>query len=297
LGRSYFYLLKPQINVYLQSITVMKTVITSSDKSFLNLGELKRYGGLFKYLSLRDVFVRYKQTWLGFGWSIIRPLINILIFGCLSYLVDRSQNFRERFIMVSAGIVFWQLLSTAISDVSNSLTSNSNILTKVYFPKIILPFASILVCLVDFVIAFVIFLVLFFIFKGFPAWQIIFLPFVIFYGLVFCLGLGLIFATASVKYRDVKFILPFIIQILFYASPVFINTGFVLALNVPAWVKVLYQLNPLVFILNAFKYCFYGSFDTFNPVYTVISIGITSLILIFAIRYFLNFEKSFADYI
>src|SRR3954469_8864854 len=98
----------------------MKTVITSADKSFINFSELKRYGGLFKYLSLRDVFVRYKQTWVGFGWSIIRPLINIVIFGGLSYLVDKSQSFAENFLWVSAGMIFWQLISTAISDVSVS---------------------------------------------------------------------------------------------------------------------------------------------------------------------------------
>lgn len=275
----------------------MKTVITSSDKSFLNFGELKGFGGLLKYLSLRDVFVRYKQTWVGFGWSVIRPLINIVIFGCLSYLVDRSQDFKERFIMVSAGIVFWQLITTTITDVSNSLVGNANLLTKVYFPKILLPLSSILVCLIDFLIAFVLFLFIYLIFKGLPPWQIVFLPLVVFYGLIFCFSLGLIFATASVKYRDVKFILPFILQILFYASPVFISSSFVLKLNIPGFIKVIYQLNPLVFILNAFKYCFYGNFENFDLMYLVASLLISALILIFSIRYFLNFEKSFADYI
>jgi lipopolysaccharide transport system permease protein len=275
----------------------MKTVITSSDRTLLNFGELKRYGGLLKYLSLRDVFVRYKQTWLGFGWSVIRPLINILIFGGLSYLVDHSQSFSERFILVSGNIVFWQLLSSVLNDVSNSLTSNAHILTKVYFPKLLLPLASILVCLIDFFIAFAIFLVFFFCFKGLPPWQIVFLPLFLIYGMVFCFGIGLMIATASVKYRDVKFILPFLIQILFYASPVFLSSGFILGLNLPAWMKILYQLNPLVFIMNGFKYCFYGHFDAFNPVYAALSVGILVVVLVSAIRYFLNFEKSFADYI
>ncbi|HOZ86517.1 MAG TPA: ABC transporter permease [Bacteroidia bacterium] len=282
----------------------MKTIITSSDRSFLNVGELKTYAGLLRYLSLRDVFVRYKQTWLGFGWSVIRPLINIIIFGGLSYLVDRSQNFLEKFIMVSAGIVFWQLLSTALTDISNSLANNSNILTKVYFPKLILPLSSIFVCLVDFLIAFIIFLFIFIFFKGLPPWQFIFLPLVIFYGLVFCFGVGLIIATASVKYRDVKFILPFLIQILFYASPVFLSSEFILGLNMPGALKIIYQLNPLVLILNSFKYCFYGngafaylSMDALNPILLLISVCITAMILVFSARYFLNFEKSFADYI
>ncbi len=275
----------------------MKTIITSSDKSFLNLSELRRYTGLFKYLSLRDVSVRYKQTKIGFAWSIIRPLINIVIFGFLSILVDKSQAPSEKFLMVSAGIIFWQLLSTAITEVSNSLLANSNILTKVYFPKLILPLSSILVCLIDFLIAFIIYIVLFIIFKGLPAWQFVFLPIVIGFGLVFCFGLGLLFATASVKYRDVKFILPFIIQILFYASPVFLTSEFILKLNIPSFAKIIYQLNPFVSILNAFKYCIYGQFDNFNVIYLASSVFITVFILFFSIKYFLNFEKSFADYI
>ncbi len=275
----------------------MKTVITSNDKSFLNFEELRRFGGLFKYLSLRDVSVRYKQTWVGFGWSIIRPLINIIIFGFLSYLVDRSQSFSDKFFLVSAGIVFWQLLSTTVSEVSNSLSANAGILTKVYFPKLILPFSSILVCMIDFFISFFLFLILFIVFKGAPSWQIVFLPLVICYGLIFSFSLGLLFATASVKYRDVKFILPFIIQILFYASPVFLTTTFVLELNIPEIFKIIYQLNPLVFILNAFKYCLYGSFDHFEPTYVLIGFLITFCLLTGSIKYFLNFEKSFADYI
>jgi lipopolysaccharide transport system permease protein len=275
----------------------MRTVITSTDRSGLNIAELKRYGGLFRYLSLRDVFIRYKQTWIGFGWSIIRPLINIIIFGFLSYLVDRSQDFSSRFIMVSAGIIFWQLISSATTDVSNSLASNANILSKVYFPKLILPLSGIFVCLIDFCISFVLFLLLYFIFKGLPPWQIVFLPLVVAYGLVFSFGLGLLFATGSVKYRDVKFLLPFILQILFYASPVFLSSEFVLGLDMPQWAKVIYQLNPLVFILNAFKFCFYGEFESFNFMYAGLSVVITVLLLFTAIRYFLNFEKSFADYI
>jgi len=275
----------------------MKTVITSTDKSFLNISEIRRYSGLFKYLSLRDVFVRYKQTWVGFGWSIIRPLINIIIFGCLSYLVDRSQDFTHRFVVVSAGVVFWQLISTTITDVSNSLTANANLLTKVYFPKLILPFTSILVCLIDFLIAFVIFLVLFFAVEGLPPWQIVYLPFILIYTIIFCLGVGLIFATAAVKYRDVKFILPFILQILFYASPVFLTSEFVLKQPIPEALKVIYQLNPLVFILNSFKYCFYGEFQNFDLKFACLSLGLTVVIVIASVRYFLNFEKSFADYI
>lgn len=283
---------------YLSSLYFsLKTTITSNDRSILNLAELRTYGGLFKYLSLRDVMVRYKQTWIGFGWSIIRPLINTVIFGTLSILVSNSGSFAERFLEVSGAVVFWQLISTCISDVSNSLSNNANILTKVYFPKILLPLSGILVCLVDYVIAFVLFLIAFFILKGVPPAQVFLLPLVVLYGLLFAFGFGLLAATASVKYRDVRFILPFIVQILFYASPVFIKSDFVLNLGLPQWANTLYQINPLVGILNAYKYCFYGVYDHFNMLYFSVGLLITLFLVVLSLRYFLRFEKSFADYI
>lgn len=275
----------------------MKTVINSSDNSNFDFSELKKYTGLLRYLSLRDVKVRYKQTIMGFGWSLIRPLINILIFGSLSCLIDRSTSPLNRFVEVSGGVVLWQFLSTVILEVSNSLSANANILTKVYFPKLILPLSNILVCLIDFFIAFLFFLILFLFVEGPPSPYIILLPFILSFGLIFSLSLGLIFATASVKYRDVKFILPFVVQILFYVSPVFLSTKFVMQLNVPLFVKNLYLLNPLVFILDSYKACLYGNFQNLDMVYGGLSALITMIIFFLSLKYFLKFEKSFADFI
>jgi lipopolysaccharide transport system permease protein len=275
----------------------MRTVITGTGRAFIDFKELRRYGGLLRYLSLRDVFVRYKQTWMGFGWSIVRPLVNILIFGCISYLIDRSADFKQRFLMVSAGVVFWQLVLSATTEVSNSLTANSNILTKVYFPKVILPASSLLVSLIDFTIAFVLFLIILLFMQGTLCWQFLLVPLVVIYGLVFSFGLGLLAATASVKYRDVKFILPFFMQILFYASPVFMTTGFVLSHDIPVWLKTLYQVNPLALMINAFRYCMFGSFESLDPACAVGSVVLTLVIVMCAFRYFTKFERSFADYI
>ncbi|MCC6372465.1 MAG: ABC transporter permease, partial [Bacteroidia bacterium] len=144
---------------------------------------------------------------------------------------------------------------------------------------------------------FVLFFIIFVALKGLPPWQFVFLPLVIVYGLTFSFAIGLLIATASVKYRDVKFILPFLIQILFYASPVFLSSEFILNLHIPEALKVIYQCNPFVFILNAFKYCLYGQFESFSITYAFVSLGITLAMLWSSIRYFLNFEKSFADYI
>ncbi len=275
----------------------LKTRISSTDRSVIELKELKRYAGLFRYLSLRDVIVRYKQTRMGFAWSILRPLINISIFGFLSLLIDRSASVSEKFLSVSAGVIIWQLISTCVNDVSNSLLNNANILTKVYFPKLLLPLSGLLVCLLDFFIAFVLYLIVFVFFKGLPPPSLMALPIVLAYALFASLGLGILFATASVKYRDVKFIIPFFLQILFYASPVFLSSDFILNLNLPQWFKILYQLNPFLQVINGFKFCFYGSFESFNALYLFGSFGISLLLFYAALRYFLNFEKTFADHI
>jgi lipopolysaccharide transport system permease protein len=275
----------------------LKTVISAGSSRFYGLSGLREWSGLLRYLSLRDVYARYKQTAMGFAWSVVRPLLNILIFGTLSWLIDKTQNFSERFLQVSAGIVCWQLFSTVTTESANSLSANAGILTKVYFPRIILPLSSLLVCLVDFLIAFILFLVVFMIIHGPPAWQILFLPLILAYGLIFSFGFGLIFATGSVRYRDVRFILPFIVQVLFYLSPVFISTSFVLALNIPSWMKSLYQINPFVPVLNGFKYCIYGTMEPLDPSCTGISVLLSVAILAASLYYFNRFERNFADYI
>jgi len=275
----------------------MKTVITSEDKSLFRLNEIIAYKSLIKHLSLRDLKVRYKQTWLGFSWSIIRPLVNSIIFGALSLLINKDSSISSNFITVTSVVIFWQLLSSVITDVSNSLVANSNILTKVYFPKIILPISSITISLIDFCIAFVIFIITSIFVIGLPPWQIVLLPLLILYALFFSLSIGLFFATASVKFRDVKFLLPFLMQIAFYSIPVFLPTSKFLSLNIPSIFKDIYFLNPFVGIINAFKYCLFGVYEgpPFN--YLVINLITIVVLSILSIRYFLKFEKSFADYI
>ena len=123
----------------------MRTIIESNSKSILDLREIFRFKDLLWNLSKRDVLVRYKQTFIGVVWAIIRPLINIVIFGFLSQFIEQTDNMAERFIQVSAGMVIWGLISTSVTDISNSIVSNSSILTKVYFPKLIIPISSIIV--------------------------------------------------------------------------------------------------------------------------------------------------------
>jgi lipopolysaccharide transport system permease protein len=275
----------------------LKTVIDSSRNGKLDRGEILRFMGLFRYLSLRDVMVRYKQTWAGVLWAVIRPAVNIVIFGCLSLLISRPNDIASRFLTVSCGVILWQLISTAITEISNSMLNNSNILTKVYFPKILLPASSLLVCLIDFAISFLVFIAAYFILGRLPGWEVLLFPLFIAYALVFCFAVGLFFATLNVKYRDIKFMLPFLLQVAFYASPVFLSTNYIMTRNIPLIVKKIYLLNPVVGIMDGFRFCFFGGQMVSDVPMFLGSIALTLLLLIIGIRYFLRFEKSFADYI
>lgn len=274
----------------------MKTIIDSKSASFIDLKEILRFKDLWWNLSKRDVLIRYKQTFIGVLWAIIRPLINIVIFGLISQFVERSASISDRFIHVAAGMILWTLISTAITEISNSMIANSNILTKVYFPKIIIPLSSLTVCLIDFFISFVILLVLRIIYLGAPGLEILLAPIFVLYALLFSFSIGLFFASLNIKYRDVKFIIPFLVQIGMYVCPVFISLGFYLE-KLPANFHGVFLINPLVSIVEGFKFSFLGQPLGVPPLYFISSIIITLILFVISLRYFVKFEKSFADFV
>jgi len=274
----------------------LKTIIDSRSASFLDIKEILRFKDLLWNLSKRDILIRYKQTFIGILWAVIRPCINIAIFGLISQFIERTENLSERLITVSSGVIIWSLLSTSISDSSNSILGNSNILTKVYFPKIIIPLSSLMVCLIDFLISFVILIILRCVFIGAPGFEILLFPIFILYGLLFSFSVGLFFATLNVRYRDIKFILPFLLQIGFYICPVFLTTNFYLT-KLPTSLHPIFLSNPLVFIIDGFKYCMLGQPIQIPMMYVGIGIAITLIFTVFSLRYFTKFERSFADFI
>jgi len=274
----------------------MKTIIDSKSVSILDIREIFRFKDLLWNLSKRDILIRYKQTFIGVLWAIIRPFISIVIFGLLSQFIEHTANVSERFVQVSAGVIIWGLISSSISDTSNSILSNSNILTKVYFPKIIISLSSITVCLIDFLISFLILLIIRIFILGMPGIEMLLFPFIVAYALLFSFAIGLFFATLNVKYRDVKFVLPFLLQIGFYVCPVFLTTGFYLE-KLPESLKPLFLANPLVSIVEGFKYCVLGQPLQVPLIYFGIGLGISFLLMIFSLRYFMRFEKTFADFI
>ncbi|MEO8769669.1 MAG: ABC transporter permease [Ferruginibacter sp.] len=253
--------------------------------------DLWRFRELFYILSWRDIKVRYKQTVIGAAWSIIRPLFTTIIFTVVFAHVAKlkAPPGIPYALLVFAGMLPWQFFSNALSEASSSLTGNANLITKVYFPRMIIPASSVITSLVDFAISFVILLGFCVWFRFLPSWHIVFLPLFILLAFICAFGTGLYLTAVNVKYRDFRYIIPFIVQFGLYISPV----GFSSA-NVHGQLKqILYSLNPMVGVIDGFRWCILG--DTMHWLSFFVSVFITLLFLWFGIYYFRKMEKTFAD--
>lgn len=252
--------------------------------------DLWLYRELFYILSWRDIKVRYKQTVLGAAWSIIRPVLTTIIFTIVFSKIAKLQNpgTAPYILMVYAGMLPWQFFSNALSESSGSLIGNANLITKVYFPRLIIPASSVITSLVDFFISFLILIVMMIAFSFVPKWQIIFLPIFILMVFILAFGTGLFLTALNVKYRDFRYIIPFIIQFGLYITPV----GFSSSIIFEKW-RIFYDLNPMVGIIDGFRWCILG--ETFNQNSIILSATITFIFLIIGFRYFRKMEKTFAD--
>lgn len=273
-----------------------KIIIDPNLSSFFSLKEVLKYKSLLSNLAKRDFLIRYKQASMGILWAIVKPLINILIFGYIASKISSGQVNVLSFLNVAVGMLLWQLFSSVFGEVSNSIVGNSHLFSKVYFPKIIIPMASILVCLVDFLISLVILVALFIISGQSIHWQIVLAPLFIVLTIINGLGIGLYFATINVKYRDIKFIVPVVLQFGMYVTPVIFPTQFYLD-KLPDYLDWLYCLNPMVGAIDGFKYCILGGDSISNGYYFFLSIGVSFLFLFIGIKYFYKFERNFVDYI
>ncbi len=256
--------------------------------------DLWRFRELFYMLAWRDVSVRYKQTVVGVAWSVLRPLLTMIVFtvvfGRIAQLPTAGNT--PYALLVFAALLPWTLFSTILTEVANSLVTNSNLISKVYFPRLIVPSASIVVSLIDFLIAFVLLLLLQLYYGVGFGWQFLLLPFFLLLTVLVALGPGLWFASLNVKYRDFRFIVPFIVQFGLYISPV----GFSSELIPPAW-RTLYALNPMVGAIDGFRWCVLAGA---SPIYwpaLVSSISISLVFLWLGLRQFRKLEKQFADLI
>lgn len=256
--------------------------------------DLWRYRELFRVLAWRDLSVRYKQTAIGVLWALIRPVLTVLVFTIIFGRIAKlpTEGNAPYALMVFAGILPWTFFSTSLSEASNSLINNERLITKVYFPRLIIPIATIGVAFVDFLIGFCILLVLMGWYRFLPDWRIVILPAFVFLAFVVSVGPALLITSLNVKYRDFRYIIPFIVQFGLYVSPVGFSSSIV-----PAQWRLLYSLNPMVGVIDGFRWCILAGQSPLYLPGLAVSAGVTAFFLWFGIRHFRKTEKSFADLI
>lgn len=262
-------------------------------------GDLWQYRGLLLFLAWRDVMVRYKQTAIGLLWALLRPVLTIGAMWFIGWLFGSTvPEGTPRILMVCAATLPWQFFATSFSETANSLISNSNLLTKVYFPRLILPFSTVLVSAIDFAVAFLIMVVLMAIHAYLPGPEVFLLPVFMLLTLVSSLGIGLLIASLNVKYRDFRYVVPFIVQFGLYVTPVaFTSQDVFTNPAVPSLVKYLYACNPMVAVIDGFRYCLFGASQAIHWEGFAISCCISVLLLVLGIIHFRRTERGFADII
>ena len=255
--------------------------------------DLWRYRELFYFLAWRDILVRYKQTAIGIVWALIRPFLTMVVFtvvfGQLAKLPSEGAPYP---ILVFSAMLPWQFFSNSLSECSNSLISNANLLSKVYFPRLVVPTSAVVVSFVDFMISGIILLALMAWYNFVPTWRILTLP--LFIGVAFAasMGAGLWLASLNVQYRDFRFIVPFIVQFGLYISPV----GFSSTIVPEKW-RFLYSLNPMVGVIDGFRWAILGGNSQLYLPGFMLSMALVVLLLVSGIWYFRKMERTFADVI
>lgn len=263
-----------------------------ADKNYW--ADIWHYRELFFILAWRDVSVRYKQTIIGIAWALLRPFLTMVVFTVIFGRLAKfpSDGHTPYSLMVFAGMLPWSLFSSSLSDASNSLVGNANLIKKVYFPRLIVPTATLVTAFVDFLISFIILVGMMVYFRFTPSWNILLLPLYIFLALLASLGPGLWITSLNVKYRDFRYIIPFIVQFGLYVSPVGFSSNVI-----PQKWRLLYSLNPIVGVIDGFRWCILGSG---SPIYWpgfMLSLIVVILFLWLGISQFRKTEKTFADYI
>ncbi len=255
--------------------------------------DLWRYRELFYFLAWRDILVRYKQTAIGMAWALIRPFLTMIVFsvvfGQLAKLPSEGAPYP---ILVFAALLPWQFFSNALSECSNSLISNANLVSKVYFPRLIVPASAVIVSFVDFMVSGMILLALMAWYNFVPSWRILTLPLFIAIAFAASMGAGLWFAALNVKYRDFRYIVPFIVQFGLYISPV----GFSSSIVPEKW-RWLYSLNPMVGVIDGFRWAILGGESRLDLLGFMLSMGLVALLLVTGVWYFRKTERTFADVI
>lgn len=269
------------------------TIIIEPRRSTRNYWrDLWRYRELFYVLSWRDLKVRYKQTVIGVLWALIRPALTLLIFSVVFGRIAGlpSQSDMPYALMVLAGLLPWQLFANAVRESSESLIQNPTLITKVYFPKVIIPISTLVTSLVDFIISFLLLAPIMLFYDYLPSWRLLLIPFFLIPLVALAVGMGLCLSALNIRFRDFRYVIPFLLQLGLYISPV----GFSAQVLPKHW-EVWYAFNPIVGIIEAFRW----AFSTGNTLFPSFSFGLASLLslmlLVSGWTYFRKQERFFAD--
>jgi lipopolysaccharide transport system permease protein len=262
----------------------------STGLAALNLRDLWTYRELVLFMIWRDIKVRYKQTLLGAAWAVIQPVLTMLVFNFIFGTVAKVNTEGIPYPIFSyTALLPWGLFTAALNTASRSLTSNTNMITKIYFPRLVLPMASVLGGLVDFAIAFVILVVMMIYYKVTPTAAIVWLPLFLLLTIITALGVALWLSAINVQYRDVNYVLPFLTQFWLFLTPVAYSAKVISA----KW-QVVYSLNPMAGVVNGFRWALLGTNSGPN-LNMAISVAISLVILVSGLFYFRSMERSFAD--
>ena len=255
--------------------------------------ELIRYRELFYFLAWRDILVRYKQTVIGVAWSVIRPLLTMIVFSVVFGRLAKLPNEGVPYpILVFSAMLPWQYFANAMQESSNSLIAESRLISKVYFPRLIVPSSSVIVSAVDFLISLVLLAALMLWYGFAPSLNIVFMPFFFLLATLSALGVGFWLSALNVKYRDFRYIVPFLVQFGLYISPV----GFSSSVVPDRW-RLLYSLNPMVGVIDGFRWCIQGTASSIYLPGFAISVVVSVSLFISGVKFFRRTERFFADFI
>lgn len=254
--------------------------------------DLWRYRELFYFLAWRDILVRYKQTVIGISWAVIRPLLTMLVLSFVFSILAKMPSGGVPYpILVFSGLLPWQFFATAFAESGNSLVSNSGMISKVYFPRLVVPVSSVITSFVDFLISAVIMVLIMLYYGYMPGSSIVVLPLFVVLAFATAFGSGLWVSALMVRYRDFRYIVPFVVQFGLYISPVAFKSDVV-----PEQWRLLYSMNPMVGVIDGFRWALLGEKNIYWPGF-YISVGAVALIIISGIWYFRRTERTFADVI
>jgi lipopolysaccharide transport system permease protein len=269
----------------------MHTVIKQrTGLASLNLRELWEYRELLGFLAWRDVVVRYKQTYIGAGWAFIRPFLTMVVFTVVFGVIAKLPSDGVPYpILTFTALLPWQFFATAFAETANSVVGNGYMITKIYFPRLILPLTSMAVAFVDFLVSFFFLLALMLYYRVTPSPRILALPLFTLLLIAFTIGLGLWFAALYVRFRDIRHFIPFITQLGMFVSPVAFSSSIV-----PERWRLLYSLNPMVSVIDGFRWSILGTAPLYAPG-MIIGVAVSLLLVVSGVYYFKQTERVFAD--